>query len=255
MSTFRLFIPYALLSLVVAVSAGCKDDPATATPDDETPGGPAPVVTNDSESLLSGRIIRAQTEDEAVPNATITIGASSTTTNVKGEFALLVPRNTPYRMTVAAEGYFKLIEQEQLVKTESLEQGDTSLLRTETANLLAGMLPGRDASKGIVVVKVAPKGNCLTEDGATLTLDPPGNAQLVYFGDLVPDASRTSVKGGTAFSALFYNVDVDVPLSVSVTSPPCAQVPFPVDVDEVTYTGSATAEAGDALTYVRLYLD
>jgi len=75
-------------------------------------------VTNDKESVQSGKIIRAQTTDQGVPNATVTIAGKSVATNASGDYEIVVPRSTPYSMTVTAEGYYKLLEQ---VKDKSVQ--------------------------------------------------------------------------------------------------------------------------------------
>ncbi|MBX3209028.1 MAG: hypothetical protein KF764_28605 [Labilithrix sp.] len=246
------------LVALAAITAACGDDdsgggaPAADGGDAQTD---APVViTNDTESKQSGKIIRAQTEDEGVEGATVTVAGKTATTNAAGDYELLVPRNTPYRMTVAKEGFYKLLEQEWIVKKETLERGSTNLLLTATANLLAGLLPGRDPAKGLVVVKVTPLPPCTSEEGATLAIDPPGDAKVAYFSGSLPDSQQSSVKAGAAFSAAFYNVAVGVPLKVVVSSSECAQVAFPVDVGDVTYTGVLEAEPGDALSYFRVYM-
>ena len=262
----RLALPSALVSALLASIAvlACGDDDTTgSTPSssdgdgdggaDAQPDAPV-VVTNDKESKQTGKIIRAQTEDEGVPGATVTAGGKSVTTNANGEYEIIVPRNAPYQMTVAAPEYFKLLEQEMILKKETLARGSTNLLPTATATLLAGLLPGRNAEKGFVVVKVNPQPPCTSEEGATVAIDPPGEAKIAYFNGSLPESSRTTVKAGSTFSAAIYNVEVGVPLKVTVTSPECAQAPFPIDVGDVTYTGALTAEPGDALSYMRVYI-
>jgi hypothetical protein len=128
------------------------------------------------------------------------------------------------------------------------------MLLTATADLLAGLLPGRKKELGFLVVKVNPMAPCLSEEGSTLTIDPPGEAKLSYFGGSLPDSQQESIKAGTEFSAAFYNVDIGVPLKVTVKSPSCMQVPFPIDIGDVTYTGVQKAEAGEALAYLRVYI-
>jgi hypothetical protein len=254
----RLAHPLALVSPLVSFFAspllsGCSDSSTPSTDGSEKQGPPV-VVTNDRESKQTGKIIRAQTEDEAIDGATITIAGKTATTNAAGGYEIIVPRNTPYQMTVAANGYYKLLEQEWILKTETLDRGATNLLLGATANFLAGLLPGRKADKGLVVVKVNPQPPCASEEGATLTIDPPGEAKIAYFAGSLPDTQQTSVKAGSAFSAAFYNVEVGVPVKITVSSPSCAQVPFPVDVGDVTYTGFQKAEAGEALSYIRVYI-
>ncbi len=249
-----------LVSALFASIAGCGDDDATGTTPATTDGGPDAqpdvpvVVTNENESKQTGKIIRAQTDDEGVPGATVTAGGKSVTTNANGEYEIIVPRNAPYQMTVAAPEYFKLLEQEMILKKETLARGSTTLLPTATANLLAGLLPGRKAEKGFVVVKVTPQPPCASEEGATVSIDPPGEAKVAYFDGSLPDSSRTTVKAGSTFSAAFYNVEVGVPLKVIVTSSECSQAPFPIEVGDVTYTGALTAEPGEALAYMRVYI-
>ncbi len=260
----RLALPFAfacsLASGLIVSAAGCSDDDSGGSGPSAGDGGADAqpdvpvVVTNDTESKQSGKIIRAQTEDEGVPGATVTIAGKTATTNASGDYEIIVPRNAPYQMTVSAPEYFKLLEQEMIVKKETLDRGTTTLLPTATATFLAGFLPGRKAEKGIVVVKVNPQPPCTSEEGSTVAIDPPGEAKVVYFGGALPESSRTTVKAGTTFSAAIYDVDVGVPLKVAVTSPDCAQVPFPIEVGDVTYTGFQTAEPGDALSYVRVYI-
>jgi len=257
----RRFAPFTTLACAAfaTVVACSDDDPSTgSTPVPDAGGGAetdAPVVvTSDTESKQSGKIIRAQTEDEPIPNATITIAGKTATTNAAGEYEIIVPRKTPYQMTVAAEGYYKLLEQEWILEKETLERGNTNLLLTATANLLAGLLPGRKTDKGLVVVKVNAEAPCASEEGSTLAIDPPGEAKVAYFSGSLPDSQQAAVKAGTTFSAAFYNVEVGVPLTITVTSPSCAQRPFPIAVGDVTYTGVQKAEAGDALSYIRVFI-
>jgi len=258
----RLALALMTISAVCASIAACGDDDATGSP---APGGDddgsadaaadvAVVVTNENEAKQTGKIIKAQTENEGVPGATVTVAGKSVTTNAAGDYEIIVPRNAPYRMAVSAPEYFKLLEQEMILKQETLARGTTTLLPTATANLLAGLLTGRKAEKGLVVVKVNPQPPCTTEEGSTLTIDPPGEAQVTYFNGSLPQTSLTAVKAGSTFSAAIYNVEIGVPLKITVTSPECAQAPFPIDLGDVTYTGTLTAEPGEALAYMRVYI-
>lgn len=252
----------ASTAAVFTAFAACSDDDTPTTPGGGTEDGGADVqpdvpvvVTNDKESKQSGKIIRAQTTDEGVPNATVTIGAKTAITNASGDYEIIVPRNTPYRMTVAADGFYRLVEQELILKKESLARGSTNLLPKQLADLLAGLLPGRDTAKGLLLVKVNPRPPCASEEGTTLTLDPPGDAKISYFSGSLPSTDQPSTKGGTDFSAIFYNVDINVPIKVVVHSPKCKNVDFPVEVGDVTYTGANTiAEGGESITYLRTYV-
>ena len=256
----RLALALLSVSAVCASIAACGDDDTTGSnPPGDDAGADAPLdvavsVTNENEAKQTGKIIKAQTENEGVPGATVTVAGNSVTTNAAGDYEIIVPRNAPYQMTVSAPDYYKLLEQEMILKQETLARGTTTLLPTATANLLAGLLTGRKPEKGLVVVKVNPQPPCTTEEGSTLTIDPPGEAKITYFNGSLPQTSLTAVKAGSTFSAAFYNVEVGVPLKITVTSPECAQAPFPIDLGDVTYTGALTAEAGEALAYMRVYI-
>ncbi|HVJ91162.1 MAG TPA: carboxypeptidase regulatory-like domain-containing protein [Labilithrix sp.] len=250
----RLAFALVVCASGLGLCAGAACDSATTAAGAPDAGHDA-VPLSDNEAKLSGKVIRAQTTDEGIAGATISVADKSVTTNASGDYEIIVPRNTPYGMTVAAEGYYKLLEQELILKKASLDQGVTNLLPTTTANLLLGLFPERRADKGIVVVKVHVRSPCASEEGATITVAPAGEAKVIYFAGALPDSQQTSVKAGSTFSAALYNVDVDVPLSFTVHSPNCQQARFPIDEGDVSYTGNITAEAGEALSYMRLYLE
>ncbi len=254
----RLGFVFTLASLVCASIVACGDDDDATVNDPSQDGGSDGqqdvAVASENEAKQTGKIIKAQTENEGVAGATVTAGNTSVTTNAAGDYEMIVPRNTPYRMTVSAPDYFKLLEQEVIVKTASLARGNTNLLPTATANLLAGLLPDRKAEKGLVVVKVNPLPPCTSEEGSVVTIDPPGEAKVTYFEGSFPKTSLTAAKAGATFSAAIYNVEVGVPLKVTVTSPDCAEVAFPVDVGDVTYTATLSAEPGEALSYMRVFI-
>lgn len=258
MAVRRVILALPAAALVFAgLIAACGDDAVLRrAPGDggaDAPPDVPVVVTNDTETKQSGKVIQAG-GDDPVPGAQVTIAGKTATTNDNGDYELIVPRNQPYRMSVTADGYYSLFEQEWIVKTESLDWGNTNLLKSETANIATGLLPGRSKEKGLLLVKVNALPPCTSEEGTTLALDPPGEAKLSYFSSVLPDSSLTATKGGTTFSAIFYNVDVGVPLTVIANSPNCTQVAFPIDDGRVTYTGVQKAEPGDTLAYLRLYI-
>lgn len=265
----RLALSLAASSSLLAALAfvACADDDKTTpnvtnTEADATPeASPPVVVTNDKESKQVGKVVRAQSDDERVPGVTVTVGSNTAVTGATGEYEVLVPRNAPYAPKFSAPGFYTLLEQELIVKTEVFKRGGSTLLPTETADFLAGLLPGRNKDKGFLVVKVNPLPPCDTEEGSTLAIDPPGDAKLSYFSGPLPASSQTSVKGGTDFSAAFYNIEPNVPVTVTVTSPKCKQVAFPIDIpvnddpaNVVTYTGKQTTQPGETLAYLRVYL-
>lgn len=246
------------LALSAAVAACGDDDNAPVSPGSDggaASDGGGPVVPSANEVKQTGKIVRAQATDEAVEGATVAVADESTTTNAAGEYELAVPKGTPTQMVVTAPDFYKLIEQEWIVGAD-LARGETQLLKTATANLLAGVLnPPRDPQKGLLVVSVRVQPPCASEEGATLAIDPPGQAKITYVGGSgLPDSTLSAVKQGTAFSAIFYDVEPGATVHVTATSPTCEQVPFPIDVDGVTLTGNQKTEAGEALSFMRVYL-
>jgi hypothetical protein len=216
-------------------------------------GGAPPPPPGTNEAKQTGRILRAQST-EGVSGAVVAVAGKTATTGANGDYEIVVPQGTPYQMLVTADGFWKLREQEWILKQPSLARGDTNVILTQTAGLLADFLDGRKKEKGTVVVKVEVMAPCTSEAGATLTIDPPGEAKLSYFTGQIPDSQATSVQKGSTFSGVFYNVEIGVPLKVTITSPTCKQVPFPVDADDVTYTGITQADADESISYERVFL-
>jgi hypothetical protein len=256
----RFFASVAGLS-AIAVVAACSDD-ESSTPVSpgadagvaDAPAESAPVVVGESEVKQTGKIVRALATDTPVPSV-ITVAGKTASTKDDGTYEIAAPKGTPYQMQVnAGAEYYKLIEQEWIVE-QDLPNGDTQMLPVSLANLLAGALdPPRDPAKGLLVVSVRPEPGCASEEGTTLTIEPPGAAKVSYFDGSFPSSSQTSVKAGARFSAFFYDVDPGVTVKVVATSPTCTQLAFPIAKDGKTFTGSQKTEAGEALSFTRVYL-
>lgn len=251
---FALLLPLSTFTVVAA----CSDDSTSSTPaadagTADAAGETGPVVVGTNEVKQKGKTVHALQTTSGV-EATITVAGKSAQANGNGEYEIAVPKDAPYSMTVTAEGYFKLLEQEWIVK-QDLDNGETSMLPTAVAGFLSEQLsPKRDPAKGLLVVSVRPQAPCTTEDGTTLTIDPPGSAKLTYVDGTSPDPLLTAVKGGSRFSAFFYDIEPNVVVHVTAKSPTCEQVPFPLDVDGKTLTGNQKTEAGEALSFMRVYV-
>lgn len=229
----------------------------------ETPGADAGTAgetgTTDvgtpaaNEAKQTGKIIGALDKLE-IPGVTVAIDGKTATTKADGTYEIIVPKDKPYTMSVSGEGYYKLNEQEWILKKDSLARGDTSLLSVDTANLLASFLPGRDKTKGLLVVKVQPIPPCDDEGGSTITIEPAGDSKIAYFENGRPNTNAKAAEKGASFSAAFYNVDVGVNIKVNVVSPKCNVVPYPIDQADVTYTGNQKTEPGEVLSYVRAFI-
>lgn len=254
---FRHLFAGVILSSVAASTMGiaaCSSSsggPVEPVNEGGTDAPDGPVGT--SEAKQKGRIVDA-IDKFGVAGATVAIAGKTVVTKDDGTYEIVVPRNTPYSMSVTASDHYKLNEQEWIVKKETFDRTDTSLLSTDIANLLASFLPPRDAAKGLVVVRVNPLPPCDSEQGATLSIEPVGTSKITYFRAGRPDKSATSATKDEAFSAAFSDVDINVPIKVTVTSPTCEAVAFPVDYQDVTYTGVQKAEPGEVLSYIRVFI-
>ncbi|MBX3190834.1 MAG: hypothetical protein KF819_27805 [Labilithrix sp.] len=253
------FRPLLSLSALLAISGASA---ATACGSDETSPAPSPAdagadtsigPVGANEAKQTGRIVRA-VENVSVGGATVSIAGKTATTNDDGFYEIVVPKDTPYRMSVTAEEHYKLNEQEWILKSDTLARGDTSLLGTSIANILASFLPNRDAAKGLLVVRINPLPPCDSEQGATLSLDPPGDSKVTYFAGGRPNPTASFVTKDETFSAAIYDVTPNTNVKVVVNSPLCEEVPFPVDYQNVTYTGNQQTEPGEVLSYIRVFI-
>jgi hypothetical protein len=251
----------ALGAAVACSSSTSSGDTTPLTPGAEGGGGNegSTEASNGAETSITGpaqigRIIDAVGKT-GVSGATVSIAGNSVTTGDDGKYiAAGIPINTPYSMSVTAPDHFKLDEQEWIVKTSVFDRGDTSLLSSSTAMFLSSLLPARDAAKGLLAVRIYPLAPCLSEQGSILSLSPAGTSQLTYFKGGFPNKTATSATKDESFSGIFTDVDPGVPLTVTVSSPDCEQVAFPVDYGGVTLTGQQKAEAGDVVSYIRIFI-
>jgi hypothetical protein len=245
----------AMLVLPVAAVSACGDDAVTPT----TPDAGAPVEAGTpidpvNDARQTGRIVRARSEGQPLGGAIITVGERTAIANEDGTYEIGVPKGLPYTMKVTAEDHFAWIEQEWTLSADTLDRGDTQLIPNSLANLLAGFLPGRDTAKGMIGVRVLPLPPCESEEGSEVSIEPAGSSEVRYFASGLPRADATAAVKDESMSAIFYNVDVGVPVRVTVTSPRCEAVAYPVDHHDVTYTGNVQAEAGDSVSFVRVFL-
>jgi hypothetical protein len=246
---FSLLASLAVLSL--AAAAACSSDDKTSS----TPGpADAAVPIPASAAKQKGRIVDA-IDKFGVTAATVTIAGKSVVTNADGTYEIEIPRNTPYSMTVTEGEHWKLNEQEWIFKKDVFDRTDTSLLSTAIGNILASFLPApRDMTKGILVVRVNPLPPCESEEGSKIAIEPAGASKVTYFSNGRPNKDQPSTVKDQSFSAAFSDVDPGVAVKVIVDSPTCQQVPFPVDFQDVTYTGVQKAEAGQVLSYIRVFI-
>jgi hypothetical protein len=255
-----LFAAGALGAAVACSSSTNNGDSTPVTPGAEGGGGTTDGPSSESAAEASfsgptqtGRIIDAVGKT-GVAAAVVTIAGQTVTTGDDGTYFLGITKNVPSSMTVTAADHFKLDEQEWIVKTDLFMRGDTSLLSNATAMFLSSLLPVRDPAKGLLAVRIYPLAPCTSEQGSTLSIEPAGTSKLTYFKGGFPDKTATSTTKDQSFSGIFVDLDPGAQIKVTVNSPDCEQLPFPLDYDGVTLTGQQTTEAGDVVSYIRVFI-
>jgi len=252
---FRPVFAGAFGSTVAALAAGiaaCSNSAGNAPiPTAEAGADTSVGPVGPNESKQKGTVMDA-IDKFPVVGATVTVGGKTAVTGADGTYEIVVPRNAAYSMAVAQDEHYKLNEQEWIVKSTTFDRGVTALLSKDIANLLLSFLPPRDSAKGLLVVRIYPQAPCDSEQGSLLSIEPKGASKVTYFAGGKPSTAATSTTKDEAFSAVFSDVDVGIPIKVTVDSPSCEQVPFPIDDKNITYTGVQKTEAGAVLSYIRV---
>jgi len=265
------------LPLAVLAFAACSngngngsDGGTDASTDSEQSDGPANGVKQ------TGQVVNYGSTNTPVVGASVTDGTSTVTTDSSGNYTLVVPKDTPYTMTVSNDGYLTLHEQEWKLSADS-DRGQTSAVPNLTENLLKGVLqPAPDTDKAVLTVQVIATGSCASATGATisvpgLAVDGGAGAYLEYFNGgspNLPSSASTSVTDGALPSAIIYDLPVGTFSQITVTHPTCTQVAFPVadpKIATLTYTGNSELTAssvvvddagtmGNVASFMRVFL-
>ena len=264
----------AIVLLMLAALVACSSSTAHPSPIAEctssvgcTPASPPGVVNVSGEGGLEGGLIdggpqvTGQVIDFAtkVPlqGATIASDFGTRTLSVAdGKYSLPVLADTPFAAAVTAPSYVKLREQEVQVGLTPAYRGQSPLFSQGTFDALRGNLsPAPDTSKGIVAVLVVPTGGCATEDGTSITISPAGSSKIRYVRGAGPSPTESNVARGNMPSAIAYDVDPQQAFSLQITGGTCRQKGYPYTEGGITYTGKASVESGNAVTFVRISLE
>ncbi|CAN5770081.1 hypothetical protein BH09MYX1_BH09MYX1_40340 [soil metagenome] len=243
------------LFFAVACSSSTPSNPTTD-------GGTDAAADVPSTSFLqTGRVVDYDTA-KGVKNVTVTAttstGPFTATTDDTGKYSLVVPKNTPYTMSLTADKYLKLNEQEWSL-TADANRGDTKFVSAATQGLLQAFLTGYDDTLAVVSVGFIKLPSCTASlDGMTVALENPGKSQVVYFvpGHLTPDG--TSVTDGASPAVIFYNVTINAAIKPVVSNTTCKLAAFPQTdpaVPTISYSGNVVAEGGKAASFGRFFLE
>lgn len=244
------------LGLLALAGVACSSG---TTPTTVTDGGADASESSTPTFTQKGRIVdfdSAKGVAGVTVTATATGGVYTATTDATGNYLLAVPQNVPYTMSIAADQYLKLIEQEWSL-TGDATRGDTRFVSIQTQSFLQSLLTGYDPKLAVVSVGLTKLPSCTaTLDGVTLALETPGASVVKYFKGAFPNGP--SVSEGASPSALFYNVTPGTPIKLVVTGTTCKLAAFPrtdVTAATISYTGNIVTEAGNAASYGRFFLE
>jgi hypothetical protein len=218
-------------------SGGSSSGPTKAAPTTVTEKGV--IVDFNSKSPIVG--------------ATVTAGAQTVTTGDDGSFSFTLESGQAFALSVSAQGYATLLQQSTSL-TADYDAGKITIVPTTLANILTGYFIGYDDTLGVLSLDLVPTGSCSTIQGATVTVSPAGGAKVAYFAGGIPSQDLTSAQAGQFPSAVLYNVEPNVQLTVSATVPGCTQMPFPVTQDGVDYTGGISTLPGQVTGFARIFL-
>lgn len=146
--------------------------------------------------------------------------------------------------TFAKDGYIKGSLQE-LKLSGDYDEKPYFFATLKRASESRNALTDYDPKKGVMQVRLVTTGGCSDISGSTITVTPSAQAKVIYFRNSLFSPEKT-VGAGEDPAVLVYNVDPNVPLTVTVTSPKCTQAPFPFTDGNATFTGGMkTVPGGD----------
>lgn len=246
------------LAAAVLFVAACSSG-TTTTPTDAGGGKDAAPDVPSNTFTQSGKVVDFDS-GKGVKGATVTAKTATdtftATTDDTGKYSLAVPKNTPYTMSLTADKYLKLNEQEWSL-TADANRGDTKFVSAGTQALLQSLLTGYDDTLAVLSVGFIKKSSCTASlDGVTITLDTPGKAVVKYFAGGFP--SGTAVKDGESPAALFYNYTPGQDVKFTLTGTTCKLSAFPQSdptAAGISYSGKVTTEAGKAASFARFFLE
>jgi hypothetical protein len=217
------------------------------------------------EVTQSGEIVAYKTT-MGIAGVNVALGNRQGTTDPSGHYAIVVPKDTPYEMILTASGYFKVIAQEWAIHGDVVRGSTNFVSDSQWASFVSGFesiggVP-RDPALGLVAVLVLALPSCPTTGGATVAITPTApNTRILYVDDSgSPSTNTTTSAMPLSVHALIYNAPVGA-VSMSISSPTCPEAPWPVSTNVAppgsgpfTDTGKARVEAGNAVSYLRVYL-
>jgi hypothetical protein len=247
------FVAYSIapvLALCLAACSGSHEGGGPPAPSATTDPGP---VNTDPAFVVQKGIITDFDTNKPVGGATIVAGDQSAMSDATGAYSLKVHKSVPFDMVVTAPNYVKLMEQDTVLDAD-YDRGKTTIVPLDLGTLLHNTLRGYDATLGVLSIAVLPTGNCKSVQGTKVTVSPEGQSKVTYMLKKFPSNTVEEVQDGEFPSAVIYNLQPGVPITVTLNNGSCSQVPFPFTQNGITYDATVTTEAGDVTAFQRLFL-
>ncbi len=246
------------LSVAVLFVAACSSG-TTTTPTDAGGGKDAAADAPSNTFAQTGKVVDFDS-GKGVKGATVTAKTATdtftATTDDTGKYTLAVPKNTPYTMSLTADKYLKLNEQEWSL-TGDADRGSTKFVSAQTQALLQSLLGGYDNTLAVVSIGFIKLSTCTASlDGMTITLTTPDKAQVKYFSGGFPNGA--AVSEGASPAVLVYNFTPGAEMKFTLAGTTCKLAAFPQTdptAATISYTGKVVSEAGQSASFIRFFLE
>jgi len=230
---------------VLASLAGCADTLAPHT-------APETPTTGNDRATVTGHVL--DTSGAPVAGATVTVRTSGehATTDRTGAFTLDIPASTTLTLATTAPNMAPTLLQQFLVSPGAIAAVEIPMVTSDHFKSLVAM--GMNPSGGVVAVALKSLSGSGSVAGATVQLTP-SLGRVMYaatgFGMTDPDPAMAMVVAGDDPYAWALGVQPHVSI-MQLALHGVKQVPPPYAIDEVTWPGTFTVDAG-ALTLVTLF--
>jgi hypothetical protein len=243
MTVFIRGIRLASLALVVA---GCAEN-LVVREQPETP-----PFEND-RATVTGHVVDA--DGAAMPGATVTVRSTGerATVDSSGAFVIDVPANTTLTLAATAPNMATTLVPQFMISPDSSAAFTIPLLTGARIASLGTL--GPNPTGGVVAIAVKSVSGAPVPGGSvTIELTPSTFGKVLYAPETAgipdPDPSLTAIGAGDDCIAWALGVQPHVSI-MTLTLSGVSQVEPPYSIDDVTWPGTFTVEAG-ALTLVTL---
>lgn len=233
------------LTLVVLALTGCTDTSVVH----ELPE--TPTTAND-RATVTGNVVDA--DGAALAGATVTVRATGehATVDGNGAFIIDVPANTTLTLAVTAPNMATTLVPQFMVSPDHSAAFTIPLITSARLASLGAL--GPNPTGGVAAITVKSVSGASGAAGATVELTPNNLGKVLYAPETAglpdPDPSLTAMGSGSDCVAWALGVQPHVSV-MTLTLRGASQIEPPYSLDDVTFPGTFTVEAG-ALTLVTL---